>query len=106
MELAGVGMSDIEELLRQITNNLTIIKRLVRGPRGGPSIPHVKKQLIYRAKRGSKMHHDLAVRVQKVPVNIETSPVQVQHLGGGKVEGHPFDICNLLRGTGYCDSSP
>ena len=42
MEIAGVGMADIEELLRQIINNLTIIKRLVRGPGGGPSVPHVK----------------------------------------------------------------
>ena len=108
IKMAGFGMTDIEEVeevLRQITNNLTIIKRLVRGPRGGPSVPHIKKQLIFRAKRGSEMHYDLAVRVQKILVKTETSLVQVQHLGGGRVEGHPFDIRNLLRGTGYCDSS-
>ena len=101
---AGNNGMDIEDLLRQITSNLTTIKRLVRGPGAGPGVEHIRKQLVFRTRWGSELHHQLHLYLLKTPAKAaQTSPVQVYHLDGEKVEGHPHDIRNLLRGTGCCD---
>ena len=103
---AGNDGMDIEDLLRQITSNLTTIKRLVRGPGTGPGVDQVRKQLMFRARWGSELHHQLHLYLLNIPVEKDqTSPVQVYHLDGNKVEGHPHDIRNLLRGTGCCDEN-
>ena len=103
---AGNNGIDIEDLLRQITSNLTTIKRLVRGPGASPGVDQVRQQLMFRTRWGSKLHHQLHLYLINIPVEKDqTSPVQVYHLDGNKVEGHPHDIRNLLRGTGCCDEN-
>ena len=111
---------DIEDLLRQITSNLTTIKRLAKcletsldvnqsktqlmlAARWG-SVDQVRQQMIERAQWGRKLHRNLHFHLLKPPVEkIQTSPVQEYHLDRNKVESSPHDIRYLLRGTGCCD---